>query len=96
MEDGWLEYRDGQPTTEQSINRAGYELMESGKVRDTIELFKMNVGLYPGSWNTYDSLGEAYAKAGDTALAIQNYEKSLQLNPKNETGIAALAKLKKK
>ena len=48
------------------------------------------------SWNTYDSLGEAYAKAGDTALAIQNYEKSVQLNPKNEARIAALAKLKGK
>jgi TolA-binding protein len=86
----------GQPTTEQSINRAGYELMEGGKVQDAIELFKMNVRLFPQSWNTYDSLGEAYAKTGDTTLAIQNYEKSVQLNPKNETGIAALAKLKKK
>ena len=27
-------------------------------------------------------------------FAIQNYEKSVQLNPKNENGKAALAKLK--
>ncbi len=84
------------PTTEQSINRAGYELMEGGKGKDAIELFKLNVRLYPESWNVYDSLGEAYAAAGDKALAIENYEKSLQLNPKNETGKAALAKLKGK
>jgi Tfp pilus assembly protein PilF len=56
----------------------------------------MNVRLYPESWNVYDSLGEAQAKAGDTALAIQNYEKSLQLNPQNEPGKAALAKLRGK
>jgi tetratricopeptide (TPR) repeat protein len=84
------------PNTEQSINRAGYELMESGKLQDAIELFKLNVRLYPESWNVYDSLGEAQAKAEDTALAIQNYEKSLQLNPKNELGKAALEKLRGK
>ena len=38
--------------------------------------------------------GEAYAAAGLKDLAIQNYEKSVQLNPKNENGKAALAKLK--
>jgi tetratricopeptide (TPR) repeat protein len=84
------------PNTEQSINGAGYELMESGKLQDAIELFKLNVRLNPESWNAYDSLGEAYAKAGDTALAVQNYEKSIQLNPKNEQGKAALAKLRGK
>lgn len=84
------------PTPEQGINDAGYGLMESGKLQDAIELLKMNVRLFPEAWNTYDSLGEAYAKAGETALAIQNYEKSIQLNPKNDLGKAALAKLKSK
>jgi hypothetical protein len=31
---------------------------------------------------------------GYTALAIENYEKSVELNPKNDTGIAQLKKLK--
>ena len=84
------------PTPEQSINRAGYDLMESGKLQEAIELFKVNVRFYPESWNVYDSLGEAYAAAGDTALAIQNYEKSVQLNPKNEAGKTALTKLRGK
>jgi tetratricopeptide (TPR) repeat protein len=81
---------------EEAINRAGYALMTSGKVTEAIELLNMNVRLYPQSWNAYDSLGEAYAKAGKTALAIQNYEKSVQLNPKNDTGVAALKMLKGK
>ena len=85
-----------QLSTERSVNSAGYALMADGKVKEAIELFKVNVQLYPQSWNVYDSLGEAYANAGETALAIQNYEKSLQLNPKNEAGTAALAKLKGK
>lgn len=85
-----------QPSPEQSINTAAYNLMQSGKVKEAIDLFKMNVQLYPESWNVYDSLGEGYANAGENALAIQNYEKSLQLNPQNDTAKAALAKLKGK
>ena len=81
-------------TTEMKINAAGYEFLAAGKTSEAVELFKMNVRLYPNSWNAYDSLGEAYAKTGDNALAIQNYDKSMQLNPKNETGRAALLKLK--
>ena len=89
-------FAPAQLSPERSLNSAGYTLMADGKLKEAIELFKMNVQLYPQSWNVYDSLGEAYANAGETALAIQNYEKSLQLNPKNEAGTAALAKLKGK
>ncbi|TMI88896.1 MAG: tetratricopeptide repeat protein, partial [Bacteroidetes bacterium] len=44
--------------------------------------------------NTWDSLGEAYAAAGKKTEAIENYEKSLKLNPNSESGKTALAKLK--
>ena len=54
----------------------------------------VNVKLYPEAWNTYDSLGEAYAIKGNKELAIKNYEKSMELNPNNEFGKLALAKLK--
>jgi Flp pilus assembly protein TadD len=70
--------------------------MTSGKTQDAIDLFKLNVRVHPEAWNTYDSLGEAYAGAGQRDLAIQNYEKSIQLNPKNEIGKAALAKIREK
>jgi cytochrome c-type biogenesis protein CcmH/NrfG len=42
----------------------------------------------------YDSLGEAYAAAGKKELAIENYEKSVKLDPKNQNGIDHLKKLK--
>jgi tetratricopeptide (TPR) repeat protein len=56
----------------------------------------LNVEAFPESFNTYDSLGEAYAAAGEKELAIRNYEKSLQLNPNSQSGIDALKKLKAK
>jgi tetratricopeptide (TPR) repeat protein len=81
-------------SVEDEINSLGYRLLTDGKTQDAIELFKTNVRLFPESWNVYDSVGEAYAAAGQKDLAIQNYEKSIQLNPKNETGKIALDKLK--
>ena len=45
---------------------------------------KTNVKLYPESSNVYDSLGEAYMKDGNKELAIKNYEKSLELDQKND------------
>ena len=79
---------------EAATNFAGYQLLEAGKVQEAIEILTINVKLFPQSWNAYDSLGEAYAKAGNTELALQNYTRSVELNPKNETGLAALKKLK--
>lgn len=81
---------------EASINDAGYSLIAAKKINEAIEVFKLNVKLYPKSWNTFDSLGEAYAIAGNKKLAIENYEKSIQLNPKSESGLTALKKLKEK
>lgn len=81
---------------ENDLNASGYRLITANKLNDAIEVFKLNVKLFPNSSNTYDSLGEAYALAGDKKKAIENYEKSIKLNPKSETGPPALKKLKQK
>jgi tetratricopeptide (TPR) repeat protein len=69
---------------ESEFNAMGYRLMGNGKIREAIEVFKLNVELYPDSANVYDSLGEAYMNSGDAKNAISNYKKSLQLNPDND------------
>jgi len=79
---------------ENTLNAVGYALLLSRKMGDALQVFKMNVEEYPQSWNVYDSLGEAYMRAGQKELAIQNYEKSLELNPQNQNGIGMLKKLK--
>lgn len=81
---------------ESDINQLGYELLTARQFNEAIAVFKLNVGVFPHSGNVYDSLGEAYMKYGNTELAIVNYEKSLQLDPKNETGRRTLEKLKAK
>jgi CubicO group peptidase (beta-lactamase class C family) len=82
--------------SEAEINQLGYTLMQSGKAREAIEVFKLNVEAFPKSWNVYDSLGEAYMTDGQKALAIENYEKSVQMNPANSGGVDALKKLRMK
>lgn len=62
---------------------------------EAIQLFQLNAWLYPESANTYDSLAEAYMDDGQKDLAIQNYEKSVAMNPRNRNAAAMLKKLGK-
>src|SRR5688500_12991590 len=69
---------------ENAINTKGYDLLQEKKLKESIDLFKLNVLAFPRSANTYDSLGEAYLESGDKKSAIENYKKSLELDPENE------------
>jgi tetratricopeptide (TPR) repeat protein len=69
--------------SENDLNAFGYSLMRKHKNLEAIEIFKLNTQLFPQSWNVYDSLGEAYFNIGNKKMAIQNYKKSLELNPNN-------------
>lgn len=82
------------PSSLKHLNRIGYKLLRRNRHKDAIAAFKLNVEAHPESWNVYDSLGEAYMKSGNKKLAIENYEKSVKLNPKNYGGKKALEKLR--
>lgn len=79
---------------EEEINSWGYKLMRQKKVADALEIFKLNVHLYPGSANAFDSMGEIYATLGEKDQAIKNYEQSLKLDPKNTNAVQQLEKLR--
>ena len=79
--------------SEDSINSTGYRQLSQKKVTDAILLFQLNVQLYPTSSNVYDSLGEAYMANHENDLAAKSYQKSLELNPKNQNAIDMLKKL---
>ena len=78
---------------EGTLNQLGYMLLGDGQVQDAILVFERNAQEYPQSANAYDSLGEAYMKAGEKDLAIVNYKKSLQLDPGNQNAVGLLKKL---
>ena len=94
--DIYAEMRKGNPDfklNEDTINSWAYQLMDEKHLPEATELLKLNVQMYPESWNVYDSLGEAYMKTGQRELAIENYKKSLEKNPENTNAIKMLKKL---
>jgi hypothetical protein len=78
---------------EDQLNILGYDLMKGGRLKDAIEVFRLNIEQFPDSFNVYDSIGEAYMNDGQRDLAIKNYKKSLELNPKNDNAKQMLEKL---
>lgn len=78
---------------EDELNTLGYQLIRVNKFKEAIRIFQLNVEAYPQSSNVYDSLGEAYMNDGDKPRAIANYQKSLELNPKNGNAVKILQKL---
>jgi tetratricopeptide (TPR) repeat protein len=65
--------------TEAEVNQLGYALLGQQKMDEAIALFQRNVKDHPDSWNTYDSLAEAYALKGDKAQAVANYRRAYDL-----------------
>ncbi len=93
----YRELRAGAPAAfdfrEPELNTLGYALLRGGRVADAVAVFALNVEMYPAGSNTYDSLGEAYLAAGDTALARANYRRSLELNPQNGNAAGILRRI---
>ena len=80
------------------VNRIGYRMMRSKNEDDrskALGFFILNTENYPASFNAFDSLGEAYEALGDKEKAINNYKKSLELNPNNEHARMKIESLKK-
>jgi len=77
------------------INVLGYYYLNTLKQKDdALKVFKLNIEMYPESWNTYDSYGECLLQTGDVEKGITFYRKSLELNPENENALKVLSELK--
>lgn len=78
---------------EPSLNSFGYTLLEKNDAAGAIQVFKLNSEAYPESANVWDSLAEAYLKAGDTKRAQENYEKAVSRDPNNQSAKNALKRI---
>ena len=78
---------------EESLNEIAGALMDKGRVDDAIRILKLNVEQYPESSRAYDSLADAYLKAGQKEQAIQASKKALELDPKNRNAERRLKEL---
>jgi uncharacterized membrane protein len=80
---------------EGELNSLGYQLLRNKRLPDAIRVLQLNAEAYPKSSNVFDSLGEAYAKAGKKTQAIAYYHEAVRLNPKNYNALAMLQKLER-
>jgi tetratricopeptide (TPR) repeat protein len=81
---------------ESRLDAVGSDLSAAKNHHDAIQVLELNTRLFPRSASAFAALGAAYAATGDTRLAIQEYEKSLAIDPRNEARRAALAKLRER
>jgi tetratricopeptide (TPR) repeat protein len=79
---------------DQMIDELGYKYLYTNKTNEAFSLFKFNRDLNPKSPRVYNSLGEIYLIFKDTTNAVENYQKSLQLDPNNSNAIKALSRLR--
>jgi hypothetical protein len=78
---------------EMEINALGYYYLGQKNTDAALVIFKINTLEYPQSSNVWDSYGEALMEKGQTADAIINYKKSLELNPGNTNAVKMLEKM---
>ncbi|HET7436130.1 MAG TPA: serine hydrolase [Thermoanaerobaculia bacterium] len=81
--------------TTRGMNILGYDLLHNGHTAESLEPFRINVLLNPNDANVYDSYAEALAANGKTADAILMYERSLELDAKNERAKRAIEALRR-
>jgi CubicO group peptidase (beta-lactamase class C family) len=81
--------------SEPQLNGVGYRLLRDGRVADAIEIFKLNVEMFPSAANPHDSLGEAYLASGNKELALASYRKALELSPGNAAVEEIIRRLEK-
>lgn len=84
---------DDPAVNEGLINRKGYDLISKKNVILARDLFKINTELYPESANVYDSYAEALMILDQYDVAIENYTKSLKLNPDNPNAVKMIEKM---
>ncbi|MEM7373107.1 MAG: serine hydrolase [Bacteroidota bacterium] len=88
------ELRENQPDefdfSESQLNELGYYYLGREEFEKAIAIFKINVKAFPYAFNVYDSYGEALLAQGAREEAIEQYKKSVSLNPENENGIQVL------
>jgi len=68
---------------------------QANKPDDAIALLQLNLEFNPQSSRSYALLGAAYAAKNDSATAIKDFEKALEIDPKNEQARQQLERLKK-
>lgn len=78
---------------ENELNVLSYVFMQKNKAKIAASILELGIAQFPNAFNLFDSYGEVLLNLGKKEEAIENYKKSIELNPNNKHGIEALKKL---
>uniref|UniRef100_UPI00404A52D5 serine hydrolase n=1 Tax=Gelidibacter sp. TaxID=2018083 RepID=UPI00404A52D5 len=81
--------------SEEELIVSGYKFLQNENTDYAIKIFKLCIDVFPNNYNPYDSYAEALMTIGKNKEAIDNYKKSLELNPNNKNAENMIEKLKK-
>lgn len=89
------------PLPEDVLNNFGYEALDKGNFQEAITLFKRSIKQNPNSANAFDSITDAYEKAGMWNEAVESSGKAVELankfnSPNREYIIRHANKIKEK
>ncbi len=82
------------PNLEFVLNQLGYQYLRGGETPEALQVFLLNVELYPLSSNVYDSYGEALMVNDQIDSSIASYTRSLELNPDNDNAARVIERLR--
>lgn len=77
------------------IRRIGNEMTYLNDAAAAVDVFKLYVEAFPASSDAYEKLGEGYSLTGNKEMAIRNFKRALELNPKNQNAIEQLKEMMK-
>ena len=82
------------PVSEIWLLAIGDEFLKTKRYTDAAGVYALAAADYPTSYKAFYKLGASHMLAGNKELAIENFEKSLQINPQNKIAEDNLIKLK--
>lgn len=82
-------FRDATP----ELNAVAYGLLREGRVAEAVSVFELNVRTHPRYANGWDSLGEAYVRAGRRDDAVRAFRQALAIQPGFAPSVAWLRRL---
>ena len=84
------------PYDDHFLNDVAIQFLDHNKPDIAINLFKVNIALFPQSIFTYDILAQTYLKTGDNTQALQYFKKVLDFDPNNQRVSKAISALESK
>jgi len=78
---------------ESDVNDLAFILLGKNMKNEAIDIFKYNLAKHPNSANAYESLAEGYEDIGEKVLALQNFKKTVELDPNNQYAADRIKKL---